>query len=416
MYAARNFSIRSVFFKYLSSNILGSFVGIFSGFFTYRYIEPSLLGIWALFAVYEVYATFTRLGVINGLGRELPYLLGAGADDEAKNIASTGLFYSLFSNLILLIALPIIVYEKSIDWNDSNYVHAFVVILIRLVLSSYTSYLSVTFRTNRSFIDLSNITNILTIFRLISLFIVVYLGFIGLLIRELLLPMFEMLFMHWKRPICVLPKFTKLDFVRLIKVGFPLFLVSYLISFINTIPRLYIIRLGSIEQLGLFSPVIIMLGLAALLPNSISSYMYPKMSFELGASQDKSKIWRIVFLTSIVSLISSIPLFICVYFLADYVYLIFPKYAEVTDYLKIASFGVLFIGHKTGGLAFSVMKSWTTMFLNSLVYLLVSVISLALLHIYISDILKVASLTIVFSFGFMYFFTFFLSYRLTHKS
>lgn len=413
--AAKQFSFRSVFFKYFSSSILGSIVGIFTGFFTYRYIEPSLLGIWALFTIYEVYATFTRLGVINGLGRELPYLLGKGEADEAKKLASTGLFYSLFSNLILLLALPIVLNDKSIDWNDYNFILAFLIILIRLFLSSYTSYLSVTYRTNQNFNDLSNIQNILTVYRLISLLFVVYFGFIGLLIREFLHSMIEMVLMHWKRPISVLPKFCKSDLVKLVRVGFPMFLVSYLISFIETIPRLYIIRFASIEQLGLFSPIIIILGLAMLLPNAISSYMYPKMSFEFGACQDKSKIWRIVLLTSITSLISGFPLFICVYFLADYVYLIFPKYAEVSDYLKIASFGMLFIGYKSSGLSFSVLKSWSTMIFNGLIYLLVSVLSLVLLHVYISDVLKVASLSIVISFGFMYFFTLFLSYRVTHK-
>jgi O-antigen/teichoic acid export membrane protein len=413
--AAKQFSYRSVFFKYFSSSILSSFVGVFTGFFSYRYIEPSLLGIWALFTIYEVYATFTRLGVINGLGRELPYLLGKGEADGAKKLASTALFYSLFSNLILLSVLPIVINDKSIDWNDYKFLLSFLVIVVRQFLSSYTSYLSVTFRTNHSFNDLSNIQNILTVFRLISLMFVVYFGFIGLLIREFLSSLIEMSLMHWKRPINVSPKFCKRDLVRLVKVGFPLFIVSYLFSFIETIPRLYIYRFGSIEQLGLFSPIIIMLGLAMLLPNAISSYMYPKMSFEYGASQDKSKIWRIILFTSIASLISSFPLFISVYFLADYVYLIFPKYAEVSDYLKIASFGMLFIGYKSSGLSFSVLKAWSTMIFNVLVYLFVSIFSLVLLHAYISDVLKVASLSMVISFGFMYFFSFFLSYRVIHK-
>jgi O-antigen/teichoic acid export membrane protein len=412
---AKQFSFRSVFFKFFLSSILGSIVGIFTGFFTYRYIEPSLLGIWALFTIYEGYATFTRLGVINGLGRELPYLLGKGEADEAKKLASTGLFYSMFSNLILLLALPIVLNDKSIDWNDYNFILSFILILVRLFLSSYTSYLSVTFRTNQSFNHLSNINNILTVFRLISLLFVVYFGFVGLLIREFLLPMIEMGLMHWKRPIRVRPHFSKSDLIKLVKVGSPLFLVSYVFSFIDTLPRLYIIKFGSIEQLGLFSPIIIMLGLAILLPNAISSYMYPKLSFEFGASQDKSKIWRIVLLTSIASLISGFPMFICVYFLADYVYLIFPKYAEVSNYLKIASFGMLFIGYKSSGLSFSVLKSWSYMIFDTLIYLLVSVLSLVLLHAYISDVLKVATLSMVISFGFMYFFTFFLSYRVTHK-
>jgi len=69
-------SFKSTFIKYLSSSVIGSLVGIFSGFFTYRYISPSLLGVWSVFLVYEVYSSFTRFGIINGFGRELPFLLG----------------------------------------------------------------------------------------------------------------------------------------------------------------------------------------------------------------------------------------------------------------------------------------------------------------------------------------------------
>lgn len=410
----KQFSNKSVFFKYLSSSILGSAVGIFTGFFTYRYIEPSLLGIWALFTVYEVYASFTRLGIINGLGRELPYLYGKNKVEEATKMASAALYYSLLSNVLLLLALPYVLTNKSIDWSNTNYILAFIVIFIRLVLSSYTSYLSVTFRTNQSFNDLSRIVNILTILRLVSLVLIIFLGFLGVLIRELLLPFFEMVLMHLKRPINVLPKFSKNLIFQLFKTGFPLFLVSYLISFADTIPRLFLIKFATIEQLGLFSPIIIVLGLAIMLPNAISSYMYPKMSFTYGFTQDRGKVWRIILLTAVASLISSFPLFLGVFFLADYVYIIFPKYSEVSPYLKIASFAILFIGYKIGGLSFAVLKSWWIMIINGFAHLLLSVVSLFVLHLFITDVLKVASLALVFSYGFMYFFSICLAYKATH--
>jgi O-antigen/teichoic acid export membrane protein len=220
--------------------------------------------------------------------------------------------------------------------------------------------------------------------------------------------------LHWKRPFSVLPIFNKKELTSLIKIGFPLFIVSYVTSFVDTIPRLYLLKFGSIEQLGLFSPIIIMLSLAVLLPNSISSYMYPKMSFQYGISKDKNKIWQIILLTLIISFISSLPLFLLVYFLSDYVYLIFPKYSAVSPYLKIASFSILFIGHKSGGISFSVLKSWWMMILNGLIYFIITLVSISFLHYFISDVLKVAAISIVISFGFMFFLTLYLSFRVTH--
>ena len=96
------------FRKYFSSTLISSLIGLASGFVTYRFIEPSLLGIWSYFVVYEVYGNVSRLGVINGLGRELPYLLGRNEKEKALDLSSTALFYAIISNLVLFFQIPII--------------------------------------------------------------------------------------------------------------------------------------------------------------------------------------------------------------------------------------------------------------------------------------------------------------------
>jgi O-antigen/teichoic acid export membrane protein len=398
----------------LSSTVLGSIVGLFAGFFTYRYISPELLGIWALFSVFEGYATFTRIGVINGLGRELPFLLGQNKTTEANSYASTALFYTLCSNVILLGLLPIIIIDNKAVLQDSYYLLSLIVVVIRLLLSSYTSYLSVTFRTSKSFNDLSDIQYYLIVLKLVSLLLVVYFGFLGLLIRNGLTAMVELILFHWKRPIKVLPKFKKTDFLSLIKVGFPLFAVSYASGFIDTIPRLYIINFGTIEQLGLFSPILVVLSLGLLLPQAIGSYMYPKMSYEFGKSQDKRSVWKMVLITITSSFVSGIPMFILVYVFSDYIGVIFPNYQEVIPYLKIASFSLLFIGYKSGGLSFSVLKSWSIMFINIIVYFVVTSAAIFIMQLYTNDVLAVASYSLVIGYAFMSIFSLLLSYRVTH--
>jgi O-antigen/teichoic acid export membrane protein len=409
------FNLKSVFLKYLSSTVSGSVVGIFSGFFTYRYIEPDKLGIWSLFVVIEVYATFTRLGVINGLGRELPYLLGVQKNDLAKDYASTALLYSLVSNLLLLLIIPFLFLTDVLSIDNRFYFFSFIVILFRLLFTSYSSYLSVTFRTSKNFNDLSNIQFILIIVKISSLALVVFYGFWGLLIREFLLSLFEVVLLHRKRPIEVAPRFNKHHFISLIKVGFPLFLVSYIAGFVDTFPRLFLIRYGTIEQLGLFSPVLVMLGTALLLPNAIGSYMYPKMSYEYGLNNKKSNLWKTVKLTSLISFVSGLLIFLLVFFLADYIKFIFPKYVETIPYIKMGSFALLFIGYRAAGLSFSVLKSWNVMIFNMLSHLLISVLSLFILYFYIQDSLMIAVISMVITYSFMFFLSLFLSYKVTHQ-
>lgn len=410
-----SFNIKSVFFKYLSSSIVASAIGVFSGFFTYRYIEPDKLGIWALFTVVEVYATITRLGIINGLGRELPYLLGKNDVSRAESYASTALFYSLGSNLFLFLLVPLLFAFKAFTLYNEYYLFSLLVILFRLLFSSYTSYLSVTFRTSKNFNDLSNIQNILTVLRVLSILLVVLYGFWGLLIREFIVNFFEMMLFHYKRPMKVLPRFNKNHLVNLFKVGFPLFLVSYAVSFIDTIPRLFLVTYGSVNQLGLFSPIVIMLGAALLIPNAISSYMYPKMSFEYGQNNDKKGLWRIVKLTAMASFASGFLIFILVFSLADYIEFILPKYAEIIPYLKIASFSLLFIGYKAAGLSFSVLKSWKIMYINTIFNLLITIISIVVLKFYLDDVLMITVISMLLTYGLMFIISVFLSFKVTHQ-
>lgn len=414
-YFSANF-LDLTFFRYLFSSIFGSVTSLFAGFFTYRYIEPVFLGIWAFFSILEVYSTFSRLGVINGIGRELPYLLGKNMLAEARKLASTALGYSIISNLFLFIIVPIFVFSFYFNAHNIYHILSLIVIVLRILFSSYTSYLSVTFRTGESFIDLSRIQNVLSVIKLFSLPLVIYWGFTGLLIREFMLSFLEMIFFHIKRPMKVRIELDRFSFISLVKVGFPLFMVSYLVGVIETFPRIYIVKFGTITDLGLFSPVIVILGLAVILPNSIVSYMYPKMSFEFGLHESRVKLWKVVKFTAIISFLSSVPMFIVVYVLADQVTWLFPKYSASVPYLKISSFALLFIGYKSSSLTFSVLKSWKSMIINTLVFLAVSVLSIIILKQFFSNVLEVASYSIILTFAFMFFFSLYLSNRAIHKN
>lgn len=409
-------SLRSIFIRYLSSSIISAAIAIFSGFFTYRYIEPKFLGIWALFSVIEVYATFTRMGIINGLGRELPYLLGKGETDIANNLAATALFYSLFSNLFLFLITPLLIINSISNWTNEFYILSFIVIIFRLIFSSYTSYLTVTFRTSENFNSLSKIQNILSILRLLSIPLISLIGFWGLLLREFLISLIEMILFHIRRPLNIKPVFSLKAFLILLKVGFPLFIVSYLTGFIDTLPRLFLIKYGTIEQLGLFSPITIMIGMGFLLPNAISSYMYPKMSYEFGKGQNILTVWKTIKITAIVSIGSGILLFLGTLFFVDYFVLLFPNYLNIIPYLKISSISLVFIGYKSVGLTFAVLKSWWLMFLNVFVYFIISLISVFIIKCFTEDILEIASYTIVATYSFMFVFSISLSYYITHKN
>lgn len=400
--------------NYISANVINSFIAIFSGFFIYRYINPGLLGIWSMFLVFETYATVTRMGIVNGLGRELPYELGRNNLQLAHKYASTGLSYSLLSNLFLIIIVPyILIYQISLK-NEFEYFFCFSVILIRVIGSTYSGYLAVTFRTNQNFDTLSKITYIQAAFKLILIILVVFYGFYGLVIRELIISLLEVALLHIKRPLKIKPKLDFPSLYKLFKIGFPLFIVSYLTSFVNTLPRLYIINESDVYHLGLFSPVLILLNSASLVPTAIASYLYPKLSFSYGSQQDAIALWHKLKYVLIASIIISIPISIAVFLFVDKILYFFPKYLASATYLKVSAISILFIAYSSSNVIFAVLKKYTLMYAYLVIYFIVQVISIYVLKMYLIDILLISVLSILFTFMTMYIFSFLFSYLATH--
>ena len=56
---------------------------------------------------------------------------------------------------------------------------------------------------------------------------------------------------------------------NLFKIGFSIFLTSYIATFVESVPRLYLIKETTSFELGLFSPILLMLGIVTMIPNKV---------------------------------------------------------------------------------------------------------------------------------------------------
>ena len=87
--------------QFLNSTIVLQIVSLLTGLLAYRYITPEYLGIWATFTTFTTIAPILRLGIPNGMNRELPYYLGRGETEKAYLFASTTLYYAIFNTIAL---------------------------------------------------------------------------------------------------------------------------------------------------------------------------------------------------------------------------------------------------------------------------------------------------------------------------
>jgi hypothetical protein len=371
------------FLKYFSSNILSVPVSLVTGFINFRNIDPVYMGMWATVTIFEVYSNFLRLGVVNGMNRELPFALGQGDNTKAEKYAATTQMFSLFNGLILLLIAPLII--KGINIDESYYA-CLAVVLIKACLSFYTTYLTGTFRSDDQFGKLANITMIGLGGKLL-LCPLVFLGFNGFLSYELILILLNAALLHKFRPIKIKPQFHIPEMKRLILTGFPLFVTSYLLGIIDTLPRLFIIKDGNEKLLGLYAPVLMLVNTMIIFPGTITNFLYPKFSYKIGMNVPAKVIWKQYLQVIALSFLGiSFTVFIG-YFVVDYFATIFPKYALSTPYLKAGLLICPFLVYKMGNTINGVLRKPQSMLSYALFYGGIQVFSYFILLSFMNDVL-----------------------------
>ena len=354
----------------------------------------------------------------NGMNRELPYNLGIGDVDLAKRYASTTLFYSHAISVILLVigVVFFIFFNFEKQPFPSQYRIAAICFFFQLIVEPYITYLSGTFRTNSQFDRLSKVQLYLSGIRLVSIILVIKWGFYGYIIREFFVSFSNLVMLHVWRPLPeITPRYSSTVLKALFLVGFPIFTTSYLSGFIDSIPRLYIIKEGSTMEMGLFSPVIMSLSIVFLIPNTIASYLYPKFSAQYGRDPEPSFFWQKMRALFLLSVALGIIGFLACFFLIDTIIKLFPRYEESASYIKEASFAIIFIGYKIASVICVVFKQWKWLWISLIAYFVFQVGSILLLHVFIDDILSVASYSLSVTNFLMFIISVYYVYRITHK-
>jgi O-antigen/teichoic acid export membrane protein len=383
-----------VILKFLSSTYLSLPVSIAVSFITLRKIDPYLMGVWSAMTIIETYANVLRLGVVNGMNRELPYYIGLGKIDEALTYARSTLGFSLMNSLVLLLIVPFVLFKFELN---ATYIACLIVTVARTTLSFYTTYLAGTFRTSDHFNKLSNIQFIGLTSKVFLIPLIIFFGFKGFLIMELFLSVINAILLHRFRPFHIKPELNRKVIILLMKTGVPLFITSYIVSAIETFPRLYIVYYSNEKMLGLYAPVYMIINAISLLPSTIGTYFYPRLTYLFGKNQDAKEIWRKMIKVYIYATLA-ILLIICIgYLLMDEVVQFFPKYADALPYMKLGLLVGPFVLSKLGNLIHIVMKKVQFMGIYVIMFAFFQGLSLFLLHKFLSDILLCAVMSQVFT-------------------
>ena len=279
-----------VLVKFASAQVASNFLRMLAGFFVISLIAPELYGQFTGVGVYLGYILLGHGGIINGLSRELPYELGRGNDDYAREMASSVFVLSL---LISIIASLIFLGFALINLLRGDFLAGLIFFAYSIIGAFHLlnkQFLPTLYRTNKDFDSLSR-QNILTgIGNLFTVLLVWGFGIYGLIARGVILAIYELKLLFKNKAYQLNLKYNTEHYKKLFKTGLPIFMVGQVNPLWSTLLNNFIFSVGGALNFGLYALSNIIQGAIGVIPHSFSQVIYPRMSIMLGEGKSVSEI------------------------------------------------------------------------------------------------------------------------------
>jgi O-antigen/teichoic acid export membrane protein len=292
----------------------------------FRWVDPASMGVWHTLLLASSYLTIVRLGLINGMGRELPFALGQGFSIRARRIAATAFAYNAACSALVgaafLIGLAVL-WSSGPAWRL-----AVPAMAVFSAASLHLTYLQATFRSDNDFSRLARIHWIQAGLGLLLPLMVYAWGFAGLCAHAALQMAVVTAVAHAWRPLRVRPRFDAGLARELMATGLPIFAASYLQTLAAGFDRVILLHRGGVEAVGYYAPAVAVLAAMAIVPGAIATYLYPRLSYALGQGRDRRALRRMALRAAALSVAVGLPLALAGWVCAPRVISdFFPRYA-----------------------------------------------------------------------------------------
>jgi len=347
---------------YVITAIFKSISEFIAIFFIADNVTPKDLGIWTIMLTFSTYANFFSGGIVNGLNRELPYLLSQGKTNLAKSMISSSQFYIVgCSVLTLVIGAVVSGYYLYYGFLDKGYV--FLSVTIITIINFYNSYLQATYRSNAHFNKLSFIQTVYALASIFSVALIYFYGFYGMMLRLLFVQFLFVVLLHIYRPFVEPFRWNKKVVFLLMRTGLPIFIMAYVHSIALTSDRWIVNYYADELTLGIYSFGLYAFSALLILINAIGSFLYPKFTFQYGSNNsNKATMWLLYKKTTkyLVVIFTAIPI-VLYFFIPFVVKNYFHNYLPVIQTMQILVFAGGLYGWSLGANILWSMKAWKYM-------------------------------------------------------
>lgn len=339
-----------------------------------KFIPPEDLGLWTTLNLAVTYTSFMQAGLISGLNRELPYTLGQGNKKEAQNLAGTVQSITLITTILIFLAgiLLFVFYQ----FNNDKIKYGLLSITIFIISLFFQNYFTSTYRSNNSFISLSKIQVTNAILNLLSLVLIIYFAYYGLILKSAIVSVLYTIHLYIARPISIRFTINKNYLIKIMKTGLPIWGLAYIESLASTMDKILLLKFSDLSSVGIYSFAFYGYSLFLVLSVTIAKYISPKLSFIYGMNNDKKQLWGYFKKITLLTILIQLPLALIAFLVMPYfTYSFFPQYIESIRAMQILVCAGMFKGSIIGVNVLISIKAFKYLSFYQITYSLLLLIS-----------------------------------------
>ncbi len=272
-------------FSFTAYSAAGSVLNGISGLVVLRFVDPIAMGWWNASQLMRVPFDLLRAGILSGMNREYPFLIGAGKPDEAKKVLETGLAHTLATVVASQLGLGAVL--LFVEDRNPMLLLGLITTGVTWGLGAYGQYVRSALRTSRHFTILGRVGLTVAVVDTCLVALVWRFGFAGLVVRALVSATATAVLLFRQRPTAVRPRMDWAVLAQLFRFGRHPYLTGFVLLLGAQAERLMLLSVpDGLNLLGLFTPALAAASLLQIVPGSLQSFFYPKIIEEYGRNGD----------------------------------------------------------------------------------------------------------------------------------
>lgn len=329
---------------FLASTLVIQVLSLVLAVFIRKVLGPESMGVWTFLGVLQTYIAYTNLGMVNAVSREIPVLRGAGAPPaEIERVRDTGFTYitavSLFTAGMLL--------AGAFAWRSrlpEPVFYGLLMLAVLTIIERTNNYLVQILYADKEFVLTSRfriwsaVANAGLVLALVGRF-----GLYGMYVASVLSFAFNWAYLNLKSKIRFHLRWDKAETAKLMRFGIPLFALTFLWSFFNSLDKVVVGAMLGMTELGVYSIAVMAASYVFMLPNVFQIVLLPRTLERFGDASDVRGRWTYAVLPGRL-MVGYFSLFIALFWIAAPLLcsVFLEEYLAGIPALKAALFGACF--------------------------------------------------------------------------